>query len=72
MGLLRIPRTAPRPTEQGHNAQKVFVTILVLILKIYHKLPAFARNFDGKPLIFQEKFILIAKSERFFHHEGWI
>ena len=48
VGLLRVPGAAPRGPEQAHNLQEILPAVTALTLKIYHRLPAFARNFEKK------------------------
>ena len=48
VGLLRIPGAAPRRPEQPHDFQEILPAVTALTLKIYHRLPAFARNFEKK------------------------
>ena len=52
VGLLRIPGAAPRRPEQPHDFQEILPAVTALTLKIYHRLPAFARNFEKKVEMF--------------------
>ena len=53
VGLLPVPGAAPGSPQQPHDLQKILVAVKILTLKLYHKMPAFARKIHGKPLIFQ-------------------
>ncbi len=52
VGLFRIPGAAPRGPEQPHDFQEILPAVTALTLKIYHRLPAFARNFEKKVEMF--------------------
>ena len=53
VGLLPVPGATPGSPQQPHDLQKILVAVKILTLKLYHKMPAFARKIHGKPLIFQ-------------------
>ena len=61
VGLLGVPGTAARGAQQSHDLQKVLPAIATLTLKIYHRLPAFARKFNGVSLEISKIFTLSAE-----------